>query len=166
MDWNHDQWRRILFTDDSPFSLQRKRREQYVYRRRAERYIPACIDIRDRHGCGNVMIWVRVESPLMLNPPFIQSRAVLLPMPTSIKLWILMYCLFNVNQGITFQQDGAHHTLPEQPYGLAFQKSRSQYELNHHLILYSYSFVPRSVSVLPTASMCVPLCNDCARITH
>ena len=107
------------------------------------------------------MIWVRVESPLMLNPPFIQSRAVLLPMPTSIKLWILMYCLFNVNQGITFQQDGAHHTLPEQPYGLAFQKSRSQYELNHHLILYSYSFVPRSVSVLPTASMCVPLCNDC-----
>ena len=68
-----------------------------------------------RHGCGIVMIcWGRVESPLMPKPPFIQPREVLLPMPTPIKLWILMYCsFFNVNQGITFQQDGAHPTLPE-----------------------------------------------------
>ena len=66
--------------------------------------------------------------------------------------------LFNANQGITFQQDVLTFTLSEQPYALAFEKPRSQYELNHHLIVYSYSFIVRNISVLPTASMCVALC--------
>ena len=66
--------------------------------------------------------------------------------------------LFNANQGITFQQDVLTFTLSEQPYALAFEKPRSQYELNHHLIVYSYSFIVRKKSVLPTASMCVALC--------
>ena len=108
------------------------------------------------------MIWVRVESPLMLNPPSIQSRAVLLPMPTSIKLWILMYRFFLMPiKGLLFSKMVLTFTLSEQPYALAFEKPRSQYELNHHLIVYSYSFIVRNISVLPTASMCVPLCNDC-----
>ena len=66
--------------------------------------------------------------------------------------------LFNANQGITFQQDVLTFTLSEQPYALAFEKPRSQYEFNHHLIVYSYSFIVRNISVLPTASMCVALC--------
>ena len=65
---------------------------------------------------------------------------------------------FNANQGITFQQDVLTFTLSEQPYALAFEKPRSQYELNHHLIVYSYSFIVRNISVLPTTSMCVALC--------
>ena len=138
--------------------LQRKLREQYVYRRRGERYIPTCIDERDRHGCGIAMIWGRVESPLMPKPPFIQPREVLLPMPTPIKLWILMYCFLMPIKGLLFSKMVLTFTLSEQPYALAFEKPRSQYELNHHLIVYSYSFIVRNISVLPTASMCVALC--------
>ena len=37
--WNHHQWRRVLFTDESPFGIQVR-----------ERYIPQCIDHRDRHS--------------------------------------------------------------------------------------------------------------------
>ena len=67
--------------------------------------------------------------------------------------------LFNANQGITFQQDGAHlHTVRATLCLLTFEKPRFQCELNHHLIVYSYSFIVRNIAVLPTASMCVALC--------
>ena len=56
--WNHHQWRSVLFTDESPFGIQAKRRQQFVYRRRGERYIPQCIDQRDRHSRGGrLMVW-------------------------------------------------------------------------------------------------------------
>ena len=56
--WNYNQWRRILFTDESPFGLQPKRQKQYVYRRPGERYHEQCIDQRDRHGRGGkLMVW-------------------------------------------------------------------------------------------------------------
>lgn len=58
VNWNHQQWRRVLFTDESPFSLQRKRKRHHVYRRRGERYLESCIEERDRHPPGGkLMIW-------------------------------------------------------------------------------------------------------------
>ena len=141
--------------------LQRKLREQYVYGDEGSGiFQPVLMKGPDiRHGCGIVMIcWGRVESPLMPKPPFIQPREVLLPMPTPIKLWILMYCFLMPIKGLLFSKMVLTFTLSEQPYALAFEKPRSQYELNHHLIVYSYSFIVRNISVLPTASMCVALC--------
>ena len=56
--WNHNQWRRFLFTDESPYGLQAKRRKQFVYRRRGERYLQQCIEERDRHSAGGkLMVW-------------------------------------------------------------------------------------------------------------
>ena len=65
--------------------------------------------------------------------------------------------LFYANQGITFQQDGAHLHTVRATLCLGLRKPQSQYELNHHLIVYSYSFIVRNISILPTASMCVAL---------
>ena len=50
------QWRRVLFTDESRFSLFRADDRRRVCRRRGERYVDACIVERDRFGRGSIMV--------------------------------------------------------------------------------------------------------------
>ena len=107
------------------------------------------------------MIWGRVESPLMPKPPFIQPREVLLPMPTPIKLWILMYCFLMPIKGLLFSKMVLTFTLSEQPYALAFEKPRSQYELNHHLILYILIHLLSEIFQFYLLHKCVLLFNFC-----
>ena len=45
-------WRRVMFSDESRFSLQRSDRRQRVYRRLGERYSDACVRESDRFGGG------------------------------------------------------------------------------------------------------------------
>ena len=45
-------WRRVMFSDESRFSLQRSDRRQRVYRRLGERYSDACVREVDRFGGG------------------------------------------------------------------------------------------------------------------
>ena len=51
------QWRRVLFTDESRFTLYRADGRRRVYRRRGERFADACVVERDRFGGGSVMAW-------------------------------------------------------------------------------------------------------------
>ena len=51
------QWRRVLFTDESRFTLYRADGRSRVYRRRGERFADACVVERDRFGGGSVMVW-------------------------------------------------------------------------------------------------------------
>ena len=44
------QWRRVLFTDESRFTLYRADGRRRVYRRRGERFVDACVVERDRFG--------------------------------------------------------------------------------------------------------------------
>ena len=51
-------WRRVMFSDDSRFPLQRSDTRQRVYRRLGERYSDACVREVDRFGGGgSVMVW-------------------------------------------------------------------------------------------------------------
>ena len=50
------QWRRVLFTDESRFTLYRADGRRRVYRRRGERFADACVVERDRFGSGFVMV--------------------------------------------------------------------------------------------------------------
>ena len=51
-------WRRVMFSDESRFSIQRSDRRQRVYRRLGERYSNACVREVDRFGGGgSVMVW-------------------------------------------------------------------------------------------------------------
>ena len=64
-------WRRVMFSDESRFSLQRSDRRQRVYRRLGERYSDACIREVDRFGGGgSVMVWggisYGVKTPLVV----------------------------------------------------------------------------------------------------
>ena len=51
------QWRRVLFTDESSFTLCHADGRRRVYRRRGERFADACVVERDRFGGGSVMVW-------------------------------------------------------------------------------------------------------------
>ena len=51
------QWRRVLSTDESRFTLYRADGRRRVYRRRGEHFADACVVERDRFGGGSVMVW-------------------------------------------------------------------------------------------------------------
>ena len=55
--WGLQQWKRIWFSDESRFLLERHDGRQRVYRRRHERFEPNRIQQVDRFGGGSVMVW-------------------------------------------------------------------------------------------------------------
>lgn len=55
--WNRQQWGRVLFTDESRFTLSTSDRRRRVWRRVGERFIDACVQEHDRYGGGSVMVW-------------------------------------------------------------------------------------------------------------
>lgn len=55
--WTLRNWRRVWFSDESRFLLQRHDGRQRVYRRRNERFANNCVAQVDRFGGGSVMMW-------------------------------------------------------------------------------------------------------------
>ena len=55
--WNATQWRQILYTDESRFSLEYPDGRTRVFRRTGERYADACVVEADRFRGGSVMVW-------------------------------------------------------------------------------------------------------------
>ena len=51
------QWRGVLFTDESRFTLFRPDGRHRIYRRRGERFTDVCVVEWDRFGGGSVMVW-------------------------------------------------------------------------------------------------------------
>ena len=66
------QWRRVVFTDESRFTLFRADGRRRLHRRRGERFADACVFERDTCGGGSVMVWGGishgVKSPLIVVP--------------------------------------------------------------------------------------------------
>lgn len=56
--WTRQQWKNVLFTDESRFALTTGDGRIRVYRRRNERYAEACTLQRDSYGGGgSIMVW-------------------------------------------------------------------------------------------------------------
>ncbi|GBM43139.1 Transposable element Tcb1 transposase [Araneus ventricosus] len=55
--WTPDQWRAVLFTDESRFSLQSDSRRYLIWREPGTRYYPSNILERDAYGRGSVCVW-------------------------------------------------------------------------------------------------------------
>lgn len=60
--WGEEEWSRILFTDESRFSLYVSDGRRRVYRRPGERYVQACISERVQHGGGSVHVWAGITA--------------------------------------------------------------------------------------------------------
>lgn len=55
--WTMEQWKKVLWTDESKFEKFGSNRRQYVRRRAGERVMESCIIPSVKHGGGNVMVW-------------------------------------------------------------------------------------------------------------
>lgn len=55
--WTRQQWGRILFTDESRFTLSFNDARRRVWRRQGERFVDAAVQEHDRYGGGSVMVW-------------------------------------------------------------------------------------------------------------
>lgn len=55
--WTIDQWKSVLWTDESKFELFGNKRRQYVRRKQGERFKSQCIAPTVKHGGGSVMLW-------------------------------------------------------------------------------------------------------------
>ena len=58
--WTRDDWKNVLFTDESRFNLFFADGRLRVWRRQGERYDPTKILERDRYGGGDVMVWAAI----------------------------------------------------------------------------------------------------------
>ena len=60
--WTFQNWRRIWFSDESRFLLQKRDDRIRVYRRRNERFSSSCVQEVDSFGGGSVMIWAAISN--------------------------------------------------------------------------------------------------------
>ena len=59
--WTHDQWRAVLFTDESRFSLQSDSRRVLIWRKPGTRFYPSHIRESDAYRSGSVCVWVGIS---------------------------------------------------------------------------------------------------------
>jgi hypothetical protein len=55
--WNLVNWRRVWFSDESRFLIERRDGRVRVCRRRNERFAPYCVVEVDNYGGGSVKVW-------------------------------------------------------------------------------------------------------------
>lgn len=60
-DWTMDNWRNVLFTDESKVKFFSDDRRVRVWRREGERFSEPCIHGTDRFGGPNVMVWAGIS---------------------------------------------------------------------------------------------------------
>ena len=55
--WTIDDWKKVLWTDESKFEVFGNRRRVYVRRSSSEKMHPDCVTPTVKHGGGSVMVW-------------------------------------------------------------------------------------------------------------
>ena len=55
--WTTENWKKVLWTNESKFEIFGSSRRVFVRRRVGERTVPQCVTPTVKHGGGSVMIW-------------------------------------------------------------------------------------------------------------
>ena len=55
--WTTENWKKVLWTDESKFEISGSSRKVFVCHRVGERMVPQCVTPTVKHGGGSVMIW-------------------------------------------------------------------------------------------------------------
>ena len=55
--WSKEEWERVLWTDESPFSIFGECGKRYVRRRPGEEFNPECVTPAMKHGGGKIQVW-------------------------------------------------------------------------------------------------------------
>jgi transposase len=56
-DWTVEDWKKVVWSDESPFTIFRTTGKTYVRRREGEAYKASCIVPTVKHGGGKLMVW-------------------------------------------------------------------------------------------------------------
>ena len=56
-DWTLDQWKNVLWSDESKFEIFGNKRRTFVRRNTNEKFIDSCLEPTIKHGGGSVMVW-------------------------------------------------------------------------------------------------------------
>jgi hypothetical protein len=57
LDWKVSDWKKVIFSDESPFTLFATGGKMYVRRRPGEEYLPECIAPTVKFGGGKIQVW-------------------------------------------------------------------------------------------------------------
>lgn len=71
--WTHEDWDRVLFSDEARISLHGEDRRRRVLRRRGERFAEACFEEITPYGGGSVMFWAGINSMDRTELVFIEN---------------------------------------------------------------------------------------------
>ncbi|KAI7951808.1 hypothetical protein MJO28_007492 [Puccinia striiformis f. sp. tritici] len=73
LSWTIDDWRSVLWTDESSFELGKNTKAVSVWRKTDERYRPECLEPTFRSGRSSTMIWAgffdKTKTPVVFMPP-------------------------------------------------------------------------------------------------
>ena len=73
--WLRQQWNRVLFSDESRFTIHRGDGRVRVYRRGNEHYAECCVLERDRFGSGgSVLVWAGIAHGFRFNLDLIEGN--------------------------------------------------------------------------------------------
>ncbi|GFW99601.1 HTH_Tnp_Tc3_2 domain-containing protein [Trichonephila clavipes] len=90
--WRYNEWRRVLFTDESRFSLSSDSHRILIWRERGSRNHPSNIIERDRYGGCGVLVWE--ASCLVVVQTFTSSTQVQSTGPVIVTRFFFHMCVF------------------------------------------------------------------------
>ena len=102
-------WNRVVFSDESRFTLSFADGRLRVYRRRHERFADSCVLERDRFGSGSAMVWGAISSGFRSDLIIVNGTLTARRYIDEILAPVLVPLLRRQvgNQQLTFQQDNA-----------------------------------------------------------
>lgn len=111
LNWRRAEWNRVLFTDESRFTLSHADGRVRVYRRKNERFADCCVVERDRFGGGSVMVWGGIMGNRKTELVAIQGNLNAQRYIAEVLTPHALPFIRRHGPGVTFQQDNARpHT--------------------------------------------------------
>lgn len=105
--WTRQQWGRVLFSDESRFTLSFNDGRARVWRRQGERFSDATVREHNRYGGGSVMVWGGMS--LGTRTPLLPVYGILngVRYRDEVLRPVALPALANLGQGAIFQDDNA-----------------------------------------------------------
>lgn len=105
--WNADRWSRVLFTDESRFSVDHPDGRIRVWRQAGQRYNPLFAVERDRWGRGSVMVWAGISTHRRTELHIVQGNMNAINYRDNILEAIVVPMVNQMGQGFTLMDDNA-----------------------------------------------------------
>jgi hypothetical protein len=109
VDWGDNEWKNVLFTDESRFSPRSPDGREKVWRRPEERYSQCCISPRTGYNGGSIMIWAGIFLEAHTDLVFVENGAMTAHryILEYVESHVVPYAPF-IGENFLFMDDNAH----------------------------------------------------------